>query len=221
MKSRQILLTTLAILLIPVSGLLGQPAAKQADESLRWRKLFDGKSLEGWKVANFGGEGDVTVEDGEIRIDFGASLTGVTYTGKVPTSNYEMEFEAKRVDGIDFFCTTTFPVKKAFCSLVVGGWAGSVVGLSSIDGDDASANDTTHYMKFAEGRWYRIRIRVTDETIQAWINDKPVVNQSTVGHKISTRAEVDLSQPLGISAWETRSALRKIRIRELANQAKD
>ena len=65
-------------------------------------------------------------------------------------------------------------------------------------------------------RWYKIRLRVTPTNISAWIDKKQVVDQSIVGHKVSTRNEVDLSMPLGIAAWETQSALRNIRIRKLS-----
>ena len=54
--------------------------------------------------------------------------------------DYEVTLEGKRVAGDDFFCTTTFPVGESFCSFVVGGWHGTVVGLSSIDGMDAVAS---------------------------------------------------------------------------------
>ncbi len=181
-----------------------------------WTPLFDGKSLEGWKAAEFGGEGEVTVDKGRILMTAGSSLTGITYAGKdLPTSNYEIELEAMRVDGIDFFCGLTFPVKDSHCSFIAGGWAGAVVGLSSIDGKDASENDTTKYVTFKSKRWYRIRVRVTDDNISAWIDDKRIVNQDIKDRKITTRGEVDLSKPLGISAWQTAAALRNIRLRRL------
>jgi hypothetical protein len=177
--------------------------------------LFDGKKLEDWKVANFGGEGRIRVEDGRVLMDFGEMLTGITYTKEFPKTDYEIRLEAMRVDGIDFFCGLTFPVSDAHCSLIVGGWAGAVVGLSSLDGRDASENETTRYMKFETGRWYRIRVRVTSERIEAWIDDEQVVSQDTRGRKITTRTEVDLSKPLGIAAWQTKAALRKIEYRRL------
>lgn len=180
-----------------------------------WKPLFDGKSLDGWVRANFGGEGDIEVKNGTIIMDQGSSLTGITYKGDVPKSNYEIRFEAMRSQGIDFFCGLTFPVGESHCSFIAAGWAGAVVGLSSIDGSDASDNETTTYMNFKNDKWYRIRVRVTDKAISAWIDDKQVINQSIVGRRISTRPEVDLSKPLGISAWESTSHLRKIEIREL------
>ena len=186
-----------------------------ATKQQAWKNLFDGKTLDTWKSTNFGGQGDVTVEQDAIQMDFGSSMTGITYQDEFPTTDYEISLEAMRVDGIDFFCGLTFPVDRSHCSFIVGGWAGAVVGLSSIDGKDASRNQTTKYMKFEPKCWYRIRVRVTKTVIEAWIDDTQVVNQDIEGRRISTRNEVNLSKPLGIAAWETRAALRKIRMRKL------
>ncbi len=181
-----------------------------------WQPLFDGKSLDGWKVTNFGGEGEVTVEDGRMLLDFGVTLTGITYEREVPKINYEISLEAMRVDGVDFFCGLTFPVNDSHCSFIVGGWAGAVVGLSSIDGKDASENETTKFMTFKSGQWYKIRVRVTETKIEAWIDDQQIVDQIIAGRTISIRNEVSLSKPLGISAWQTQAALRNIQLRRLA-----
>ena len=179
------------------------------------RKLFDGKTIKGWKVTNFGGEGDVTTEKGNLVLDFGSFMTGVTYAGedKLPLSNYEVVLEAQRVDGGDFFCGLTVPYHDSHFSLIVGGWGGGVVGISSIDGYDASENETTKYIPFKKGVWYCIRLRVTDEQIEAWIDDEQIVSCKTKGHKLTTRVEVDLSKPFGIAAFDTRAALRNIHLR--------
>lgn len=192
------------------------PATGEESKASKWKPLFDGKTLEGWKITNFGGEGDVEVEDGVINMDFGSSLTGITYKGKFPKTNYEVSLEAMRVDGVDFFCGMTFPVAESHASFIIGGWGGAVVGISSIDGSDASENDTTTFMNFKKERWYKIRLRVTPEKLDAWIDDDHVIDQDIVGKKISTRSEVNLSKPFGICAWETRSALRKLQIREIS-----
>lgn len=218
-----ILLALFALMLVSVatSSLAddAKPVVKR-EKKVEWRALFDGKTLTDWKKTNFGGEGEVSVNDGVIEMDFGSSLTGITYAGKkLPRTNYEVSLEAMKIDGVDFFCALTFPVEKSYCSFVVGGWAGAVVGLSSIDDKDASENKTTRYMNFDSDRWYKIRVRVTPQNISAWIDDKQVVDQNIVGHKISTRGEVDLSAPLGIAAFETRSALRKIQIRNLPKKS--
>ncbi len=190
------------------------PGEKNGAKS-EWTSLFDGQTLKGWKSTEFGGEGSVEVKDGAILLGVGADLTGVNYERPVPNNNYEVSLEAKRVDGSDFFCGLTFPVKKDPCSLIIGGWGGGVCGLSSIDGLDASENSTTKYRDFDNGRWYTIRLRVTDARIEAWIDKVQIVNQSLAGKKISIRSEVDASRPFGIASYRTLAALRNIRLREL------
>ena len=185
-----------------------------------WQNLFDGKSLEGWQITDFAGHGDVKVENGRLMMHSGVMLTGVSWTNTLPKIDYEVSLEAMKVDGSDFFCGLTFPVQDSFCTLIVGGWGGGVVGLSSIDGMDASENETTKYMKFDPGRWHRIRLRVGREQIEAWIDDEKIVDQSIAGRKISLRpGDIDLSKPFGVATWQTTAALRAIRIRSLATGA--
>ncbi len=188
-------------------------AAPLKDEG--WKSLFDGKTLDGWKVPQFGGEGKVFVEDGRIVLEMGSMMTGVVKTGDVIRDNYELSLEGMRISGSDFFCTTTFPVGKDQCSFVVGGWGGAVVGLSNVDYADASENSTTKTMGFKKDRWYRIRIRVSDAAIETWIDDEKMVDQSRKDHKIGIRIECELCRPLGISTWCTTGAVRNVRVRSL------
>ena len=179
-----------------------------------WKSMFDGKTLRGWKVTDFAGHGDVKVEQGKLLLEMGY-MTGITWTSSLPRINYELSLEAMRVEGSDFFCGLTFPVDKDPCSLIVGGWGGGVIGLSSLDGQDASSNDTTSYMNFQKGKWFHIRLRVLPDRIQAWIDEDKVVDVDTVGKKISIRSEMEESLPLGIATWSTTGAVRNIQVREL------
>ena len=123
-----------------------------------WKPLFDGKTLTNWQPTKFVGEGAVKVENGQIILEAGKDLTGITWTGeKPPDRNYELTLQAMRVEGRDFFAGVTFPVGDSFCSLILGGWGGTVVGLSSINGMDASENETSQSIEFTSGRWYTIR----------------------------------------------------------------
>lgn len=194
--------------------------ASKKRKSHTWTSLFNGKNLDGWKVPQFGGEGEVHVEKGNLILEMGVDLTGVTLTDtkKIPLSNYEVELEAMRVDGTDFFCGLTFPVKKDPCSLILGGWGGSLCGLSSIDGDDASQNSTTSFQTFKKKQWYKIRLRVTDHKIQAWLDGKQIIDQNLKDRKISIRYEVELSKPFGITSFTTTAALKNIRVRKLTKQ---
>ncbi len=192
-----------------------QPPKPQAEDPYAWKELFDGKTLKGWKAPQFGGEGKVEVKDGQIILHAGETMTGIVYEGKVPTTNYELQLEGKRISGSDFFATTTFPVGDSHVSFVTGGWGGTVIGISCVDWRDASDNPTSAFREFKNNQWYKFRIRVTDARIQVWIDDDPVVDLPRKGYKFSTRAECDPCRPLGIASWCTTGAVRNIRIRQL------
>lgn len=197
----------------PSSSATSEPSS---GNSPKWQPLFDGKSLKGWKKADFPGGGDVNVKQGQIVLESGMDITGVTIDQKIPKVNYEVEFQAMRVEGSDFFCGLTFPMKDQFCSLIVGGWGGGVVGLSSLSGMDASENQTTTYREFENGKWYPVKLRVTDKRISAWINGKEAVDVGIDDQTLSTRIEVEWSKPFGFASWQTKAALKDIKIRELS-----
>lgn len=190
--------------------------AAEPKKEIAWKSLFDGKTLKGWKVADFAGGGKVEVEKGQLKLHSGLALTGVTWTNEVPKTNYEIALEAMKVEGSDFFCGLTFPVKDSHCTFVVGGWGGGVVGISSIDGMDASENETTKFMNFDKERWYRIRVRVTPAKLEAWIDDEKMVDQSIEDRKITMRpGEIEDNVPLGLATYQVTAALRNIRLRPL------
>jgi hypothetical protein len=185
--------------------------AAAAPAQTGWRSLFDGKSLDGWRTTAFTGGGPVHVENGMLVLGPGKPLAGVTFTGEFPRTDYEVRFEAARREGSDFFASLTFPVGDSFCTWVTGGWGGDIVGLSSIDGWDASDNETRSYYTFETGRWYTFRLQVTAARIMAWIDDRQIVNVEIGGRAISLRyGEIKLSAPLGFASYNTIGAVRKI-----------
>lgn len=180
--------------------------------------LFDGKELGAWQQTRFGGEGEAFVNDEAcLEFGFGAIMTGVHWGGQVPAlSNYEISLDAMKLDGNDFFCAVTFPVSNSHASFVMGGWGGGVVGLSSVDDLDASENETMNIEGFEKNKWYAVRIRVTDEKIEAWIDDDQKVDLDLAGRKISLRpGDIELSVPIGIASFQTRSQFRNIVWRDL------
>jgi hypothetical protein len=188
------------------------PAQSKVEE---WRPLFDGKSLAGWKETPFTGRGKVTIQKGTIILGTGY-MTGITYTKQFPLSNYEVRYEAARLEGSDFFASITFPVKDTHCTWVLGGWGGSLVGLSSLNGMDASENETSTDWTFQRGRYYRFRLRVTDDRITGWIDDDYAVDVLLQNRTIGLRyGEIELSRPLGIASWSTTGAVRNIEVRTL------
>ncbi len=185
-----------------------------------WIPLFDGKTLTNWKEAPFHGRGEVRASDGVILLGRGR-MTGIAWTGaEFPRSQYEIRFEAARMDGNDFFAAITFPVNDSFCSWINGGWDGTVVGLSNLDGNDASENDTSTVRDFAKGRWYAFRLAVSDARIQAWIDDEVAIDVDITHRKVGLRFDdIDLCKPLGFASYATVARLRKIEYRRLAAPA--
>ena len=180
-----------------------------------WTPLFDGQSLKGWTETPFTRHGTVKVEDGAIVIGKGY-MTGINRTAAFPKTNYELRLEAQRNEGNDFFAGITFPVNDSFLTWINGGWGGKVVGLSSLDGDDASENETSLVRDFQQGRWYRLWIAVTPDRVRAWIDEELVIDVGIANREIGLRpGEIELSKPLGIAAYNTVSKVRKIEWRPL------
>jgi hypothetical protein len=210
------------LLLALASMLPGKTSA--ADPAGSARPLFDGLTLAGWRPSAFDSQAAVKIEPsfrGErpaIVLEKSDHLSGISRTdgGALPRTNYEISLDAMRLAGGDFFCGLTFPVGDSACTLVVGGWGGMVVGISCIDNADASENETTTSRDFRSDRWYRIRLRVTQKKLEAWIDDEKAVDFETEGRRLDLRfGEIKHSLPLGIAAYETRAALRDITLRIL------
>jgi hypothetical protein len=177
------------------------------------QSLFNGKTLDPWQPVEFGGSGEPRVEDGCLILPTGERVTGVTWHGgELPRMSYEISLEAKRVDGTDFFCGLTFPVGDSYASLILGGWGGSLCGISSLNDDDAAHNETKSYQEFHNGQWYRVRMRVTPTKLESWVDDKKIIDVVTTGKKIALRSDVDESKPLGLTSFASTAALRNIRL---------
>ena len=179
--------------------------------------LFDGKNLGDWESVDVGGSGAASAEDGQIIIEQGESISGVVYkkAKDLPMQNYEISLEAMRTRGVDFFCGLTFPVgsEKTCLTLVLGGWGGSVTGLSSIDGMDASENNSSSYQRYEDNKWYKIRLRVMPKEIKVWINDKEVVNTDIEGKKLGVRpGPIESYLPLSLTTYNTAAAYRNIKV---------
>ena len=192
---------------------------KPAPDSI---SLFDGKTLGKWQVIDkydFGRHGKVYVKDGRIIQKKGRPATGIRWTGPFPKIEYEVTLEAMRVEGTDFFCGMTFPVGKSALTLVLGGWGGSIVGLSSIDGEPAVENETCAHQDFEQNRWYRVRLRVTGARIQTWIDEKQVIDLPTADREFTIYWEMEPALPFGIATWYTTGALRDLRVRRLKTKS--
>ena len=188
------------------------PAPPKPDDD--WLSLFNGKDLSGWEETDYAGRGNVKVQNGELHIENGLVITGVTYTNKtvLPKTNYEIEYEAKKLNGTDFFGLLTFPVGDAHASLVTGGWGGAVTGISSINSMDASENNTTVYLKFNKDHWYKFRLRVTPDNLSVWMTPKEhlIPLNATVASVVKAYQEDAAKAGQTLTAEQAEAALRAI-----------
>lgn len=181
-----------------------------------WRSLFDGKSLDGWRETPFEGRGRVSVRDGHIVLSPGRPMTGIVWTRPFPAQGYEIRFQAARLEGSDFFASLTFPVRESHCTWIAGGWGGDIVGLSSLDGWDASENETRAYFTFENGRWYEFRLQVTGSRIRAWIDEEPVIDVKISEREVSLRpGPMEATVPLGFTSYLSSGGVRDIEYRLL------
>ena len=181
-----------------------------------WVPLFDGKALGKWKETDFAGKGEVSLKDGQVILGTGGDLTGVNLAAAPARMDYEVEFKAMRVQGDDFFVGFTFPVGERHVTFIAGGWGGTVTGISNVNSENASENETTQFKKYENGHWYRVRVKVTKTILEVWIDDEQMVKLELEGKKLSMRAgEIESSAPFGFASWRTTAALKEIRWRKV------
>ena len=212
----------------PENATAEKGASEKGKDSSQWRSL-SGK----WKPCEFGGDGEITIKDGTIKLDYGDPITGVVWDGPLegdkdikatdkdsvlPRDNYEIRWECRRDKGFDFLCAFTFPIGKKHASFVMGGWGGGVTGISSIDGQDASDNNTTMFQAFDNDQWYKARVRVDAKKITVWVDGKELFDHPRDGHEFDIRFEMDPCLPLGIANFECESRIRNIEMRRLSKE---
>ena len=182
-------------------------------------KLFNGKNLDGWRIIekfSYDKHGKVEVAKGEIVLGTGNPATGIAYARPFPKINYEVSLEGKRIDGRDFFCGMTFPVgDKDYLTLILGGWGGGTTGLSNLDGFSADENETSNYVEFKQNQWYAIRLKVTKDKIEAWVDKEKIVDAKIKDRKLSIWWEQEPVRPFGIANWNTKSAIRNVKLKRL------
>ncbi len=192
------------------------------DRQLQTWRLLEAPLLQHWQSAGLEGEGSISFAGGEIVLGPGQPMTGVKFTAwsdmKLPLVDYAIEFEAMRVDGQDIFAGITFPIRRldTCATLVVGGWGGGLVGVSSIDGLNANENSTPGGHPFTNGQWYRFRLEVRDEELKAWLEDRLIINTSIKGRTISLRpGQIEQCVPFGVATYLSTGKVRGLVVTEL------
>ncbi len=183
-----------------------------------WESLLNKDSLGGWEIVRYGGEGKPYVKNGVLTLPMAVNglMTGVSWVGKpLPVINYSLYYEARRMEGTDIFAGLSFPYGDTFATLVVGGWGGATCGLSSIDGYDASGNETTKQIHFKDEQWYPVFLKVTTDSIYAKIDTIEVVNIATAGKRIHLRGGTNV-KTFTLTTYLTTGEVRNMRIKRLS-----
>jgi hypothetical protein len=165
-----------------------------------------------------GVSGGIVENEEQLTIGWGEGLTNVLWKGELPTPPFEVELKAKRVNGTDFFCAVTFPARglEECVTLIVGGWGGSLVGISSIDGKDAFENESHVFRAFETEVWYQIRLVRDGEKIMVWIDGEKLIDVDTTGKALSLRqGGIEECAPFGLATWQTTARIKDIRWRGL------
>jgi hypothetical protein len=170
-------------------------------------------------------EGAFQIVDGEITLAIGLPMSGCKFPAwadlGLPGTDYAIHYEAMRVEGDDIFGMCTFPVAshEAHATFVIGGWGGTLTGISSIDFKDASENSTRAEQRFENGVWHRVKIEIRAEDLRAWVNDRPVVNVSIKGKKVGLRpGYIDHCLPFGFATWNTKAKIRRVQVTALHHE---
>ncbi len=176
-----------------------------------------------WEPLDFGFNGQPTIAPDLLSIPSSERLSGVAFKGDLDAllgpahENYEITLQAQRIDGHDIFLGLTFPVgPKESASLVLGGWGGSVCGISLVDGLSANENAHQTIRHFEDKEWHTVKLRVDAKEIRAWIDGDTLF---TVVRKpethFSVRAEVEPTAPLGLFTFATTAQIRCLAVRKL------
>ena len=223
---------------LPVLSVSGQDPVKPVDAKEKGWVVADWSE---WKLQETAPEGKVAIlpevpadkptpglapmgeaakKAGVLVLGPGELLSVVKYEGKQPllVDQYEIAWQAMRMEGSDFFAALTFPVGSAErCGTFVnGGWGGWVTGVSCLEGLFANENETTGSVQFEQGRWYDFTLQVNKECLRALVDGKELFKVGLKDRAISMYpGEIEKSMPLGFTTYSTKGAIRNVRIRPL------
>lgn len=178
------------------------------------------KETEPVAVAGRAPLGEEAKKAGVLLLGPGEPFSIVKYEGRQPlhVDNYEVRWEAMRLEGSDFFAALTFPVGSAekCATFVTGGWGGWVIGVSSLNDLFANENETTGSVEFQQGRWYEFTLQVNKKSLRALVDGKEKFHVTLNGRTIGMHpSDIRKSMPFGFATYSTKGAIRNVRIRPL------
>jgi hypothetical protein len=152
-------------------------------------------------------------KENQLIISEGVRLNGLIFNplNNMAWESFELELDVKKINGNDFLCGLTFPVGniKRLVTLVLGGWGGSVNGISCIDGNDAFNNCTASNKDYLFNQWYHVKVQVTPTQITVWVDQECIIDFTHQDRHLSLRSsEIEFYQPFSITTYKTQSEFK-------------
>lgn len=188
---------------------------------VRWQKLFDGKTLNGWRLmAVHGGRGGVwTVEKGALVGNQDTDYTGGLLGTERKFGDFEIEIEFQadypvdsglflrtRDDGMGYQITIDYRDGGFVGSLYAPAAGGFLVQYR--DGQKA----------YKKSGWNKLRVRIEGQPahITAWLNGVKTIDYQDTEERYPREGYIGLQVHGGEGAWgeNSRVRFRNIRIRE-------
>ncbi|HUT33353.1 MAG TPA: GDSL-type esterase/lipase family protein [Planctomycetota bacterium] len=164
------------VLLIDMKQLEDKPALLELEIRLGGQRVLDAAARV-IPFADLTRRGTVALDDGELVLGPGGPYSGVAWTGEFPTMNYEVTLHAQRRAGRDL-CHVTFPVASALCTLRPRAWD----------------------IFFESDRWYKIRLRVTEARVEAWLDGRKVADVPRAAAQVALPLAFEAMKPFGVHA---------------------
>ncbi|WP_025007010.1 DUF1080 domain-containing protein [Marinilabilia salmonicolor] len=142
---------------------------KEADG--KWRSLFDGRTLDGWEISNTTG-GNVNIENGSIELN--GSDVVLFYDGRYRN----FEFEALVKSGKDAIGGILFHTQSGSERAFEEGYAIQInnnhIGRLGRKTGSICKVRNIYYPIVENDEWFKIRIKVVENHIQVYINNRKV-----------------------------------------------
>lgn len=193
--------------------------APQSADTGKWRSLFDGKTLKGWKVGN--NAASFWVEDGTIVVN--GEVAHLYYDGDVPDKNFKnFEFKAEVMTTSGSNSGIYFHTQYQ-----EGGWPqkGYEVQVNNSHTDwrrtgSLWAIQDTRETFVKDGDWFTLHIRLAGKEVSVAINDKTVVNYTEpedVQRDTGMKGRVLATGTFALQAHDPKSKVffRKIMVRSM------
>ncbi|HYE21663.1 MAG TPA: hypothetical protein VEA69_24670 [Tepidisphaeraceae bacterium] len=123
---------------------------------------------------------------------------------------YDFTVEFTRTGG-DSCVVQMFTVNKHPCSLVLGGWSGTVSGFQHIGGKTAQQNPTAYTrLDWRPNVRYTATVKVRRGRIEAWVDGKRIAAHFTTGADLSNKDRPTGASPLGIGSETSPTTFHKV-----------